>query len=85
MSKVWPRPERLLPPRLVSALEAVQKGESAEAVKLLHDSDRQDALTRDAATVVRGLAALEEGRVETARRVLRPLLQRRSPRWRRAQ
>jgi len=79
MSKVWPRPERLLPPRLVSALEAVQKGESAEAVKLLHDSDRQDALTRDAATVVRGLAALEENRIETARRVLRPLLRRADP------
>jgi len=79
MSRVWPRPERLIPPRLVAALEAAQDGRSEEALGLLHESDREDALTRDAATVVRGLAALEEDRQDTARRLLRPLLMRADP------
>lgn len=79
MSRVWPRPERLIPPRLVAALEAAQDGRSEQAMSLLHESDREDALTRDAATVVRGLAALEEDRQEAARRLLRPLLQRADP------
>jgi hypothetical protein len=79
MATIWPRPERLIPPRLVAALEAAQAGHTEKALQLLDDRDRDDALTRDAASVVRGLVALENGRSEAAGRLLRPLLRRADP------
>jgi hypothetical protein len=79
MATIWPRPQRLIPPRLVAALEAAQAGSTEKALQLLDDKDRDDALTRDAASVVRGLVALETGRPDAAGRLLRPLLRRADP------
>jgi DNA-binding transcriptional ArsR family regulator len=74
MAVVWPRPQRLLPPKLVQALEAVQAGKVEQALKLIASGQGEDALTADAATLVRGLAAHERGETDRALRLLHPLL-----------
>ena len=74
MAVVWPKPQRLLPPRLVEALEAVQAGKVEQALKLVSSRGGEDALTADAANLVRGLAAHEQGNPTQAARLLHPLL-----------
>ncbi len=74
MAVVWPRPQRLLPPKLVEALEHVQAGRVEQALKLVASRRAEDALTADAAHLVRGLAAHESGDHARAMSQLRPLL-----------
>ena len=71
---VWQRPERLLPPQLVEALEAVHAGDVPRALRLVATSAADDPLTADAVRLVRGLAAAETGEGERAHVLLRPLM-----------
>lgn len=71
---VWHRPQSLLPPELVAALEAAHAGDARRALRLLGKDERDDALTSETVRLVRGLAAAETGDGERAQRLLRPLL-----------
>lgn len=74
MAVVWPRPQRLLPPKLVEALDAVQAGQVDQALDLVAQRGDDDALTAEAARLVRGLAAHERGEHGNALKLLHPLL-----------
>jgi hypothetical protein len=69
----WPRPERLVPPRLLEALAALQAGNLQKAVDLCTDADASDPLTVDIVRLVRARAALERRDHGKARRELRDL------------
>ncbi|UCE03581.1 MAG: helix-turn-helix domain-containing protein [Candidatus Latescibacterota bacterium] len=74
MAVLWPRPQRLLPPKLLDALEAAQAGDAERALRLVGGKDGSDPLTADVVRLVRGLAAAESGEDTRALRLLRPLL-----------
>ena len=76
---VWQRPQRLLPPRVLEALAAVQAGDAPRALHLLGPADREDILTTEAVRLVRGLAAAETGETQRAHQLLRPLLRASDP------
>ena len=70
---IWPRPERLLPPRLVEALAAIQSGDTSRALELCAGLAADDPLAGDVVRFVRGRAALGSGDRSRARRDLRRL------------
>jgi len=70
----WPRPERLLPPRLHDAIGRALGGDAAAAAALCSDLDAKDPFTGDAVRLVRALAALESGERSRGRRELRALM-----------
>ena len=74
MASAWPRPERLLPPKLLDAVDAAHSGEAERALRLVSARDRSDPLTADVVRLVQGLAARERGDSAEALRLLRPLL-----------
>jgi len=74
MASAWPRPQRLLPPKLLDALDAAHGGEAERALRLVSARDRSDPLTADVVRLVQGLAARERGDGAEALRLLRPLL-----------
>jgi hypothetical protein len=75
----WPRPERLLPPRIVEAISVLQAGDLARAVTLTNERDAADPLAADVVRLVRARAALEDGDAARARRDLRTLARRAEP------
>ena len=79
MGAHWPAPQRLVPPRLLQAIRVADAGRAAEALALLDTEDVQDPFTHDAARLVRGLVATEQGADANARRTLRGLLHAEDP------
>lgn len=70
---IWPRPERLLPPRLLDALDAARAGDAPRALELCAGTDARDPLAGGIVRLVRGLVALEGGDGRRGRADLRPL------------
>src|SRR6185503_10993274 len=75
----WPRPESLLPPRLVAALDAALGGDIARAAELRAGTDGRDPLAADVARLVDALVALQRSDASRARRDLRRLVARADP------
>ena len=75
----WPRPESLLPPRLVAALDAALAGDIARAAELRAGTDGRDPLAADVARLVDALVALQRSDASRARRDLRRLVARADP------
>jgi hypothetical protein len=74
----WPRPERLLPPRLHDALASALGGDAAAALARCSDSDARDPLTSGVVRLLRALSTLEAGEHTRGRRELRALVRQHS-------
>lgn len=76
---LWPRPERLLPPRLLEALSAAVRGDAPRALELTDSADAADVLAGPVVRLVRGLAAHESHDLERSRAPLRAAARDRDP------
>ena len=75
----WPRPEGLVPPRILDALAAVQAGDSNAAARLCLDTDSHEPLGAPTARLVRALIDVERGDRTRAQADLRLLSRHRDP------
>ncbi len=76
---IWPRPEGLVPPRILDALAAVQAGDANAAAQLCLDTDSRDGLSAPTARLVRALIDVERGDRARALADLRLLSRHRDP------